>query len=124
MTSRTTIKSAIFAVLLLATFGVASDTPDFLIEMKIIDAGTEIATPRMKVREGEEASMRLSGQGTVAVGLIVNSANAQEAHVIAEVQAGDKRMSPELWVRKREWASVSVGELAFHVRVEPLSVDD
>lgn len=113
-----------FPALLLAAFGVASDTPDFLIEMKIIDSGTEMATPRMTVKEGEEASMSLSAKNAVSVALIVNSSSEHEVHVIAEISSGDNKMSPELWVRKREWASVSVGDLAFHVRVEPVSVDD
>lgn len=37
---------------------------------------------------------------------------------MAEVESGDHSISPELLIQKGEWASVSVGELEFHVRVQ------
>jgi len=119
----TTIQAAILSVLLLASYAAASDLPDFLIEMKIIDSGTEIATPSMMIKEGAEGSLSISGENSVAVGLVVNSANENEAHIIAEVESGQNTMSPELLVKKGQWASVSVGELDFHVRVEHLAAN-
>ena len=70
MKVRTMIQSAIVCVLLFLSTGALSDSPDFLVEMKIIDSGAEIATPRMMVKEGSEASMSLSGENAVSVPLI------------------------------------------------------
>ena len=118
MTIQTNIQYAVFSFFLLASFGAISASPDFMVEMKIIDSGTEIATPQMLVKEGAAASVTLSGKGGVAVGLIVTSSGANEAHITAEVESDGHSMSPELLVRKGEWASVSVGELEFHLLVE------
>lgn len=119
----TTIQAAILSFLLLASYAAASDSPDFLIEMKIIDSGIEMATPSMMIKEGVEGSLSISGENGVAVGLVVNNANENEAHIIAEVESGKNTMSPELLVKKGQWASVSVGELEFHVRVEHLAAN-
>lgn len=119
----TTIQAATLSFLLLSSYAVGSDSPDFLIEMKIIDSGTEVATPSMMIKQGAEASLSISGKNSVAVGLVVNSANENEAHIIAEVESGQNTMSPELLVRKGQWTSVSVGELEFHVRVEHLAAN-
>ena len=91
--------------------------------MKIIDSGNEIATPSMMIKEGEEGSLSISGENSVAVELVVNSANESEAHIIAEVESDQNTMFPELLVKKGQWASVSVGELEFHVRVEHLAAN-
>jgi len=123
MKVRTMIQSAIVCVLLFLSTGALSDSPDFLVEMKIIDSGAEIATPRMMVKEGSEASMSLSGENAVSVGIVVNGHNENEAHVMAEVESGGKTMSPELLIQKGQWASVSVGELEFHIRVEHLAAN-
>ena len=119
----TTIQFAIFSFLFLASYDAASNSPDFLIQMKIIDSGNEIATPSMMIKEGEEGSLSISGENSVAVELVVNSANESEAHIIAEVESGQNTMFPELLVKKGQWASVSVGELEFHVRVEHLAAN-
>lgn len=119
----TILQTAVFSVLLLASCTACGDSPDFLVEMKIIESGTEIATPRMMVKEDSEASLSISGENSVAVGLIVNSANEHEAHVIAEIESAEHTMSPELLVKKGQWASVSVGELEFHLRVEHLGAN-
>ncbi len=116
-------QAAIFSVLLLATFAVAGDSPDFLVEMKIIDSGNEVATPSMMIKEGAEGSLSRSGEGGFAVGLAASSADEGEVHVIAEVESGQNKMSPKLLVREGEWASVSVGELEFHLRVEQLAAE-
>ena len=118
MKTRTMIQSAVISIFLFASLSGVSDTSEFLVEMKIIDSGVELATPRMLVREGSEASMSLSGENGVAVGLLVNSASETEAHVMAEVESGDQSISPELLIQKGEWASISIGELEFHVRVQ------
>lgn len=123
MKNKTTMRVAILSVLLLLSCGALGDSPDFLVDMKIIDSGEEIATPRMMVKEGSEASVSLSGDNAVAVGIIVNGQNENEAHVMAEVESGGKTMSPELLIQRGQWASVSVGELEFHVRVEHLSAN-
>lgn len=119
----TTIQFAIFSFLFLASYDAASNSPDFLIQMKIIDSGNEIATPSMMIKEGEEGSLSISGENSVAVELVVNSANESEAHIIAEVESDQNTMFPELLVKKGQWASVSVGELEFHVRVEHLAAN-
>lgn len=118
MKTRTMIQTAVIAIFLFASLNAVSDTAEFLVEMKIIDAGVEMGTPRMLVKEGSEASMSISGENGVAVGLVVNSSSETEAHVMAEVESGPNSISPELLVNKGEWASVSVGELEFHVRVQ------
>lgn len=97
----------------------AGDSAQFLVNMKVVEAGAELAAPEMLVEEGSEASMSISGeQALVAVGLIVNSQNEREAHVLAEIETPASQMSPELLVKKGQWASVSVGELEFHILVE------
>jgi hypothetical protein len=112
------IQFAVISIFLFASLSAVSDTSEFLVEMKIIDAGVEMATPRMLVREGSEASMALPGENGVAVGLLVNGASETQAHVMAEVESGGHSLSPELLIQKGEWASVSVGELEFHIRVQ------
>ncbi|NEZ04985.1 hypothetical protein G4Y73_12575 [Wenzhouxiangella sp. XN201] len=97
----------------------AGDSDQFLVKMKVLENGAELATPEMIVEKGSEASMNISGeQALVAVGLIVNGHNENEAHVVAEIETSADRMSPELLVKKGQWASVSVGELEFHILVE------
>jgi hypothetical protein len=118
MKIRTMIQIAAFSVFLLTSLNVVSDSSDFLVEMRIIDAGVERATPSMLVKEGSEASMSLSGDNSVAVRVVVNSFSEIEAHVMAEIESVTNSISPELLVKKGEWASVSVGELEFHVRVQ------
>lgn len=118
MKTRTIIRTAAISVFLVASLNAVGDASDFLVEMKIIDAGVKVATPRMLVKEGSEASMSRSGENSVAVGLVVNSSSESEAHIMAEVESGTNSISPELLVKKGEWASVSVGELEFHIRVQ------
>lgn len=112
------IQTALFSIALFVSFSAISDSSDFLVEMKIIDKGVELSTPSMLVKEGAEASMSITGEDHIAVGLVVNSSNETEAHVMAEVDSGSNNMSSELWVRKGEWTSVAVGELEFHARVD------
>lgn len=121
MKTQILILPTIFASLLLVTVGAIGASPDFLVEMKIVESGTEVATPRMIVKEGSGASMSISGENVIAVGLVVNASNESEVHIMAEIDAGESSMSPELLVEKGEWASVSVGDLEFHMRVERLA---
>jgi hypothetical protein len=109
--------------LFLASCDAFGSSPDFLVDMRIIDSGTEIATPRMMIKEGEAGSLSISGENSIAVGLIVSSANENEAHIVAEIESGQISMSPELLVVEGEWASVSVGELEFHVRIKRLDAN-
>ena len=118
MKIRTIIQTAAISILLVASLNAVGEAPDFIVEMKIIDGGVEMATPRMLVKEGSAASMSLSGENSVAVGLVVNSSSESEAHIMAEVESGTNSISPELLVKKGEWASVSVGELEFQIRVQ------
>jgi hypothetical protein len=116
----TTIPLALSILLLASLSGAVADSPDFLIEMKILESGEEIAAPRMMIAEGVEASTSLSGEDSVVVGLVVNSSSEGEAHVLAEVEANGSSLSPEILVNKGSWASVSVGSLEFQVRVQDL----
>ena len=116
----TTIQLALSILLLALSSGAMADSPDFLVEMKILESGEEIAAPRMMIAEGVEASTSLSGEDSVAVGLVVNSSNEGEAHVLAEVEANGSSLSPEILVNKGSWAAVSVGSLEFQIRVQDL----
>lgn len=114
------IQAVCLSGLMLTSFALASETPDFLVEMRIVDAGVEVAAPRIMIKEGVEGSMSTSGDDGIAVGLVVTSASENEAFIIAKVESGENSMSPELLIRKGQWASVSVADLEFHVRVERL----
>lgn len=121
MKAASKLQAATLSLLLLASYAVAGDSPDFLVEMKIIDSGTEIATPSMMIREGVEGSLSIPGENSFAVGLVVSGVSDDEAHIIAEIESGKDSMSPELVAEMGEWASASTGELEFHVRVESLT---
>lgn len=112
------IQFALFSIFVLASQNAIGDTPDFLVEMKIVNAGVEMAAPSLMVKEGTEASLSRSGEDGVSIGLVVNNVSETEAHLIVEVESGANSISPDLFLRKGEWASVSSGDLAFHVRVQ------
>jgi hypothetical protein len=115
-----TIQAVCLSAMIGASCALASDTPDFLVEMRIVDSGVEVATPRIMIKEGVEGSMSISGDDGMAVGLVVTSASENEAFIIAKVESGENSMSPELLIQKGQWTSVSVADLEFHVRVERL----
>lgn len=83
-----------------------------------------MATPQVMIEEGAEGSLSMSGESSVALGLIVNDVNDQEVHVIAEVESGQSAMYPEVLIRTGKWASVSTGDMGFHLRVERLSAGE
>jgi len=113
-----TIKSATSLILLAASLPALSDSKLFLVDMKIVDDGVQLATPRMVMKEGADASMSLTGADAVAIGVIVNESEAGEAHILAEVETAGGQMSPELLTQKDQWSSVSTGKLEFHIRVQ------
>jgi len=112
------IKIAVFSIFLISSFNAVGETSEFLVEMRIVDGGVETLVPHMLVEEGTEASLSLSEENAVAVGLVVNRSGDADVHVLVEVESGSNRLSPELRVKKGEWASVSVGDFAFHVRIQ------
>ncbi|WP_376693082.1 hypothetical protein [Wenzhouxiangella sp. EGI_FJ10409] len=118
-----TFQSAILSVLFLAFYATA-DSPDFLVEMRIMESGTEVASPQIMIKEGAEGSLSTSGESGVALGLVVNEVSEQEVHVMAEVESGQSAMSPELLIRTGQWASVSSGDMEFHLRVEHLAAGE
>ncbi len=117
MTLNTAIKAVAFLILLTASLPALSDSKMFVIDMKVIEDGVELATPRMLVKEGADASMGYSGKDAVAIGLIVSDAGAGETHILAEVETAGGQMSPELLMREDKWGSVTTGDLEFHIRV-------
>ena len=114
----TIFQAVILSCFLLVSYTTFSNSPDFLVEMKIIDSGTEIGTPSMMIKEGAEGSLSISGENGFVVGLVVNSANEDKVHIIAEIESGQNAISPDLLVGIGQWASISVGALEFHVRVK------
>jgi hypothetical protein len=90
----------------------------FLVDMKILQDGAELATPSMLIKEGADASMSLAGDQPVALALTVTSAGESDAHILAEVETALGQMSPELLMRKDQWGSISTGGLEFHIRVQ------
>lgn len=111
-------KTASIVALLLVAFSVAAEAPKFKVSMRIVENGVELSTPMILVEEGADASISLAGDNPVAVGLRVNRHGGEEAHVLAKVETATNRISPELLVTKGEWASISVGELEFHIMVQ------
>jgi hypothetical protein len=112
------IKAIIYTAFLMPPFAAVGEEPTFHVDMRIVENGVELATPRMLVKEGSEASISLAGENSVAIGLIVNRQSENEAYVLAEVKTPESQISPELLIQTGEWASVSVGELEFHILVE------
>lgn len=113
-----TAKLAAFLMLLTASVPALSDSKLFLVDMKIVEDGVELATPRMVVKAGSDASMSFTGENPVTLGLIVNRADEGKAHILAEVETSGGQMSPELLMRKDQWGSVSTAGLEFHIRVQ------
>lgn len=113
-----TTKFALALFLLIAAPGALGESPDLWVDMSIKDAAVEIASPRVLVEDGAEASVSVSGEQPVAVNLVVRSTSADQAHIRAEVKTSGRDFSPELVVRKGEWARVSAGSLELDIRVE------
>lgn len=111
-------KTAFIVALLLVAFSVGAEAPAFKVSMRIVENGEELSTPLMLVKEGADASISVGGDNPVSVGLRVNQHHGEQAHVRAQVETKTNSMSPELLVTKGEWASLSVGELEFHVLVQ------
>jgi hypothetical protein len=105
---------AFFSIPFLAVAEVA----DIEINMRIVENGVELSAPRMLVKEGSEASISLSGENPLALGLVVNSLDENKAYVLVEVETAANQISPGLIMTKGEWASVSVGELELHILVK------
>ena len=113
-----TTKFSLALFLLIAAPGAFGESPDLWVDMSIKDAAVEIASPRVLVEDGAEASVSVSGEHPVAVNLVVRSTSADQAHIRAEVKTSGRDFSPELVVRKGEWARVSAGSLELEIRVE------
>jgi hypothetical protein len=117
-------KSAALLILMAASLPALSESKLFLVDMKIVEDGVELATPRMVVKEGADASMSFTGEDPLTLGLIVNGAGDGEAHVLAEVETERGQMSPELLMQKDQWGSASTGGLEFHIRVQDRAADE
>lgn len=111
-------KTAFIVALLLVAFSAEAEAPAFKVSMKIVENGVALSTPVMLVKAGADASISVGGDNPVSVGLRVNQHHGAQAHVLAQVETATNRISPELLVTKGEWASISVGELEFHVLVQ------
>lgn len=111
-------KIALIVALLLVAYSVGAEAPEFKVSMKIVENGVALSTPIMLVKDGADASISAGGDNPVSVGLRVNQHHGAQAHVLAKVETATNRISPELLVTKGEWASISVGELEFHVLVQ------
>ncbi|NBD95730.1 MAG: hypothetical protein GVY11_04545 [Gammaproteobacteria bacterium] len=112
------VKSAALLILMAASLPALGDSKMFLVDMKILQDGAELATPSMLIKEGADASMSLTGEQPVALALTVTGAGESDAHILAEVETALGQMSPELLMRKDQWGSVSTGGLEFHIRVQ------
>lgn len=120
------IKAFLAIILFLIPLAAFAESSELTVSMRIIEGGVERFTPSMVVREGEEASMSLSGEAESAltIGLVASGLENDEAHVRADIETAENQLSPELVVSKGEWASVAVGGLEFHILVDDHAVDE
>ncbi len=124
MKRNTKFFSFVLAALLSVPLFAAAKSPDFDVNMRIVENGVELATPRMLVAAGTDASMSMSGEKSLSIGLVVNSPNEGQVHVAATIETSANTMTPAIITNKGEWASISNGELEFHILVEDLAASE
>jgi hypothetical protein len=116
MNTRTTIAAAALIALVAAPFAARAAGP-YAVSAKLSHQGKVFAEPSAVVRNGEPASIQVTGPSGYTLALTVTELAADKIQVAAAVDSPHGRIAPTVVVRPGVPASISVGEVGLSLTV-------
>ena len=108
---------AVLVVLLLSAFGTAA-SERYSVSAELTHQGKAFAAPSMVVRQGEPATVEVSGANGYRLALTVRDSTAGKIEVAAAVESAHGAMAPTVVVKPGVPASVTVGDLGIKLTVD------
>ena len=116
MRARKGSKTLLFTMLLAATAATAG-SDQYEIAATLLHDGKPFATPGMAVRNGETATVEVSGRDAYALAITATGLDAETVRIEADLTSAHGLMQPTMVVRTGELASVAVGNLRLEIKV-------
>lgn len=119
MRSRNVALIALSASLAVASWS-AFAAPIYKLSAAISHQGKVFATPVMLVEDGKPSEISVHGEDGFTLALTVTAIDKDRLGVSADLQSSHGSMTPEMVVIAGQPATVSVGDVAIRVTVEPV----
>ena len=116
MDARTRLLLASLIILCVSSFGAfASGT--YAVSAELLRDGKSFAAPSVVVRNGEPATLHVSGCDEFTLTLTVNGLNAEKIEVATSVDSRHGSLAPTVVVEPGVPATVTVGDLGLRLTV-------
>jgi hypothetical protein len=111
--------AALAAAALLAAHAFAAPPAGYAVHAELMHEGRVFASPSLVLRDGEPASVAVSGDDGYRLELEVTQTTAGQLSVVAKVESPHGAIAPTMTIRPGEPARVSIDDLGLVLTVMP-----